>query len=59
MTDTQFKVYLTILQPGLQAEVIAEPEDWRPSIAENANFYLNTDPQFPNQQLYSMEHLNY
>ena len=54
VVDNKFKVYLTILQPALTYEAINKPEDWRPSIAENANFYLNFDPSVSNEQLTSM-----
>jgi hypothetical protein len=54
ISDGQFKVYLTILQPALGYEALQEPANWRPSIAENANFYLQFDPSSSNEQLSSM-----
>lgn len=54
VTDSKFKVYLTILQPVISSAIIQQPQNWRPSIADNANFYLNFDPSASNEQLTSM-----
>lgn len=41
VSDSQFKVYLTILQPAMEYDPIEKPEDWRPSVEASSNFYLN------------------
>ena len=46
--DKSFKVNLTILQPAIHQDPIEKPENWRPSIAEDATFYLNLDPNTSN-----------